>query len=119
MEIYNIILIWPAHEQSRDSICETQEQQKEVRRMKPRSEEHTSELQSPYDLVCRLLLEKKKPDSATTRITCYCSSPTSNRFPIYTRILSTSPTPNPAFSPSIVSPSSSLPAVCSAALKLA
>src|SRR5437867_254160 len=24
------------------------------------SEEHTSELQSPYDLVCRLLLEKKK-----------------------------------------------------------
>src|SRR5438094_5338342 len=28
--------------------------------LKPsRSEEHTSELQSPYDLVCRLLLEKK------------------------------------------------------------
>src|SRR6202047_5505293 len=25
-----------------------------------RSEEHTSELQSPYDLVCRLLLETKK-----------------------------------------------------------
>src|SRR5207248_10000527 len=25
-----------------------------------RSEEHTFELQSPYDLVCRLLLEKKK-----------------------------------------------------------
>src|SRR5438094_6025893 len=24
-----------------------------------RSEEHTSELQSPYDIVCRLLLEKK------------------------------------------------------------
>src|SRR5207248_10962046 len=35
-----------------------------VRRADPappwRSEEHTSELQSPYDLVCRLLLEKKK-----------------------------------------------------------
>src|SRR5256885_10354289 len=32
-----------------------------------RSEEHTSELQSPCNLVCRLLLEKKKkkcPDSA-------------------------------------------------------
>src|SRR5256885_5488702 len=27
---------------------------------KPRSEEHTSELQSPCNLVCRLLLEKKK-----------------------------------------------------------
>src|SRR5437867_4652594 len=31
-----------------------------TRRPRPRSEEHTSELQSPYDLVCRLLLEKKK-----------------------------------------------------------
>src|SRR3989454_3834939 len=32
-----------------------------------RSEEHTSELQSPCNLVCRLLLEKKKkaPDSAS------------------------------------------------------
>src|SRR5207248_11061981 len=30
----------------------------------PRSEEHTSELQSPYDLVCRLLLEKKKANTA-------------------------------------------------------
>src|SRR3712207_8410873 len=29
----------------------------------PRSEEHTSELQSRQYLVCRLLLEKKKPSS--------------------------------------------------------
>src|SRR5699024_11748014 len=29
-------------------------------RFVPRSEEHTSELQSRFDLVCRLLLEKKK-----------------------------------------------------------
>src|SRR2546426_11684486 len=29
-------------------------------RVKVRSEEHTSELQSPCNLVCRLLLEKKK-----------------------------------------------------------
>src|SRR5437763_3570007 len=29
-------------------------------RARPRSEEHTSELQSPMYLVCRLLLEKKK-----------------------------------------------------------
>src|SRR5699024_7859777 len=28
--------------------------------LSPRSEEHTSELQSRFDLVCRLLLEKKK-----------------------------------------------------------
>src|SRR6266446_2111447 len=31
-----------------------------VRRVQERSEEHTSELQSPCNLVCRLLLEKKK-----------------------------------------------------------
>src|SRR5207249_11372393 len=30
------------------------------RRLFTRSEEHTSELQSRFDLVCRLLLEKKK-----------------------------------------------------------
>src|SRR5438552_14898582 len=30
----------------------------------PRSEEHTSELQSPDHLVCRLLLEKKKIEHA-------------------------------------------------------
>src|SRR5574338_1498575 len=29
-------------------------------RVRSRSEEHTSELQSPWHLVCRLLLEKKK-----------------------------------------------------------
>src|SRR5258708_22429874 len=34
-----------------------------------RSEEHTSELQSPDHLVCRLLLEKKKITSLNTR-TC-------------------------------------------------
>src|SRR5437763_11071320 len=31
-----------------------------------RSEEHTSELQSPMYLVCRLLLEKKKKKRSTT-----------------------------------------------------
>src|SRR5256885_7048162 len=31
----------------------------------PRSEEHTSELQSPCNLVCRLLLEKKKKTTLT------------------------------------------------------
>src|SRR5438094_3344836 len=34
-----------------------------------RSEEHTSELQSPYDLVCRLLLEKKKKKKTQIRNT--------------------------------------------------
>src|SRR2546426_4662900 len=38
-----------------------------------RSEEHTSELQSPCNLVCRLLLEKKKTSccfSPTARSSC-------------------------------------------------
>src|SRR5437868_9407846 len=34
--------------------------QEDLRRRVRRSEEHTSELQSRFDLVCRLLLEKKK-----------------------------------------------------------
>src|SRR5205807_9925670 len=33
--------------------------------MQSRSEEHTSELQSPCNLVCRLLLEKKKQNTPT------------------------------------------------------
>src|SRR5207248_9661814 len=36
-----------------------------IDRQGKRSEEHTSELQSPYDLVCRLLLEKKKKYKST------------------------------------------------------
>src|SRR5438477_2122548 len=35
------------------------------RRCRPRSEEHTSELQSHVNLVCRLLLEKKKNTTTT------------------------------------------------------
>src|SRR5699024_12064731 len=41
-------------------------------RYHPRSEEHTSELQSRFDLVCRLLLEKKKHvyESCSLLIVC-------------------------------------------------
>src|SRR5688500_20053947 len=35
--------------------------------MKVRSEEHTSELQSPCNLVCRLLLEKKKKEAEANK----------------------------------------------------
>src|SRR5260221_6367990 len=44
-----------------------------------RSEEHTSELQSHSDIVCRLLLEKKKdarkPIMASSRTTCVTRQP--------------------------------------------
>src|SRR5690348_17886715 len=39
-----------------------------VRAIPRRSEEHTSELQSPVHLVCRLLLEKKKINNQITDI---------------------------------------------------
>src|SRR5256885_7643848 len=53
------------HEQVRKSVERDRQAQKMQNELaqKPsrwRSEEHTSELQSPCNLVCRLLLEKKK-----------------------------------------------------------
>src|SRR5437773_9629321 len=46
-----------------------------------RSEEHTSELQSHHDLVCRLLLEKKKKKINTkqTQLTSTSSNPIHQR----------------------------------------
>src|SRR5690349_23938674 len=41
-----------------------------------RSEEHTSELQSRRDLVCRLLLEKKKKKIQISQPTLYLTYPT-------------------------------------------
>src|SRR5256885_13006346 len=45
-----------------------------------RSEEHTSELQSPCNLVCRLLLEKKKklPQTSFPYLYTYCQAFTAN-----------------------------------------
>src|SRR2546426_5413468 len=49
------------------------------RHRRPRSEEHTSELQSPCNLVCRLLLEKKKKIIyPTTAITGWTTRPAKN-----------------------------------------
>src|SRR5256885_9361756 len=41
----------------------------------PRSEEHTSELQSPCNLVCRLLLEKKKYYRVLVHSLCLSTTP--------------------------------------------
>src|SRR5258708_14942462 len=48
-------------------------QRREVSAAESRSEEHTSELQSPDHLVCRLLLEKKKTQSHSTTVFAACS----------------------------------------------
>src|SRR5260221_1917734 len=42
-------------------------------RIGPRSEEHTSELQSHSDLVCRLLLEKKNNTVSSQFQNCQCT----------------------------------------------
>src|SRR2546422_5825461 len=43
--------------------------------LSPRSEEHTSELQSRLHLVCRLLLEKKKSNITLPNHTLQCHRP--------------------------------------------
>src|SRR5438876_8333115 len=48
------------HEYERPLILRPARFESHVREIITRSEEHTSELQSPVHLVCRLLLEKKK-----------------------------------------------------------
>src|SRR5256885_12838855 len=45
-----------------------------VKQHEVRSEEHTSELQSPCNLVCRLLLEKKNKKENTPDISLYSSA---------------------------------------------
>src|SRR3989454_8242086 len=64
----------PAHEAGRKVLVETRllearadrTDRPRASRDPERSEEHTSELQSPCNLVCRLLLEKKKIVMITT-----------------------------------------------------
>src|SRR5256885_9431699 len=53
-----------------------------------RSEEHTSELQSPCNLVCRLLLEKKKTYNLTMRLSVLTHYSPFPAIPVKTRIRS-------------------------------
>src|SRR2546428_6862781 len=53
---------------------------------KARSEEHTSELQSRSDLVCRLLLEKKNSRIDTRNLRRLCSEPDRTRIPVCSTI---------------------------------
>src|SRR2546425_8849959 len=51
----------------RPEISDRRRHDQDIGARKPRSEEHTSELQSLAYLVCRLLLEKKKKQKTITR----------------------------------------------------
>src|SRR2546430_8491688 len=59
---YDIINLIEEQKETRRNVRKSQEKQKE----RYRSEEHTSELQSQSNLVCRLLLEKKKKKQTRT-----------------------------------------------------
>src|SRR5207248_6764113 len=87
LSLHDALPIWPTMPARRRATCSTSTASSSARRRpRPRrsspkravsatrsatacarrSEEHTSELQSPYDLVCRLLLEKKKNQKQNT-----------------------------------------------------
>src|SRR5438552_10207208 len=64
------------------SVCRVARQVR--RQVAPRSEEHTSELQSPDHLVCRLLLEKKNTTSTTATPRIHATHPATQRHTVYT-----------------------------------
>src|SRR5256885_1951244 len=86
--------------------------------VRARSEEHTSELQSPCNLVCRLLLEKKKTNincttpvtvSATDTVNTVLISELRAVFSIHQPPLSRSPSPTTApYVSTLLSPSERL-----------
>src|SRR2546421_7749761 len=58
---FGLLLIFPNQARTEPSVLTRVAERHSRRDLDiPRSEEHTSELQSRSDLVCRLLLEKKK-----------------------------------------------------------
>src|SRR2546426_8958755 len=52
--------VWSLHDAADLGVQLRHDTARSAGRREDRSEEHTSELQSPCNLVCRLLLEKKK-----------------------------------------------------------
>src|SRR5260370_1841491 len=57
-------LSFPRRRKWKSQLCRSQWH---LQHRSPRSEEHTSELQSHLNLVCRLLLEKKNCDQCNAR----------------------------------------------------
>src|SRR2546428_5957339 len=66
LSLHDALPIWNPQEymhaylRSRDADAEGLPESFRIKLRRTRSEEHTSELQSPCNLVCRLLLEKKQ-----------------------------------------------------------
>src|SRR5256885_4817382 len=60
VQVVNVALGGSLYQDIADQYRDTTNPARTPLRHNQRSEEHTSELQSPCNLVCRLLLEKKK-----------------------------------------------------------
>src|SRR5438034_10075157 len=60
LSLHDALPIWIRRRRGRRDLCAPPRHLSRPRPGRGRSEEHTSELQSHSDLVCRLLLEKKK-----------------------------------------------------------
>src|SRR5258708_10512000 len=73
-DVHRALVLEAAHEDARGiglgEADRAQHPAQPARARVARSEEHTSELQSPDHLVCRLLLEKKKTKSAISTYRC-------------------------------------------------
>src|SRR5438067_5983696 len=83
LSLHDALPIWrgdglpPAPSEADARVLDDQPRRDDARRERERSEEHTSELQSRFELVCRLLLEKKKP-LCTNAILTFVTSSTTN-----------------------------------------
>src|SRR5260221_4051223 len=66
LSLHDALPIWAASARLRGARAAGRVPSAAAAASAPRSEEHTSELQSHSDLVCRLLLEKKKKQKNRT-----------------------------------------------------
>src|SRR5207249_8142045 len=74
----------PGHECAPHPILFVAREMADVGKLARRSEEHTSELQSRFDLVCRLLLEKKKKNKTSRQSSYYLANLISPRLTRHT-----------------------------------
>src|SRR5207237_9422299 len=78
LSLHDALPIWRARRSMRRTSARSRSRRRAVawrsQRSWLRSEEHTSELQSHLNLVCRLLLEKKKKMKIISKITKYIYS---------------------------------------------
>src|SRR2546428_3834026 len=69
ISVNDVVLLYQGGHRDIEFLADLDEHLPPIMMDRERSEEHTSELQSRSDLVCRLLLEKKKKSSPAGKVT--------------------------------------------------